>query len=108
MSLFGLMLLALGVGIALRLGLLPAFPPGIHGDEGWTGLRGRYILTNGMIGVWDEVHSIGQPAGASYLNAVATALFGASVFSLRLFHALAACLALVAFAAGRTCRATSP
>jgi 4-amino-4-deoxy-L-arabinose transferase-like glycosyltransferase len=52
-------------------------------------MRGLDILKNGSIGLWDDVHSIGQPAGTSYTNALITMLFGPSIWSMRLMHALA-------------------
>jgi 4-amino-4-deoxy-L-arabinose transferase-like glycosyltransferase len=83
-------------------------PPGLHGDEGWTGLRARDILDGTKIGAFDATHGLGQPAGMEYLTAVFTAIFGSSVLTLRLPMALLGAAtvpmlyALLRLTAGRT------
>jgi 4-amino-4-deoxy-L-arabinose transferase-like glycosyltransferase len=67
---------------------LVGVPPGLHGDEAWTGLRARDILRGVNVGPFDKVHGLGQPAGMEYLTAAFVKVFGSSILTLRLPMAL--------------------
>lgn len=66
-----------------RVVSLDKIPPGLHGDEGWTGIDARKILKNGVIPPYVD-SALGQPTGPLYLTAFIFRLFGDSIFSLRL------------------------
>ncbi len=67
---------------------LVGVPPGLHGDEAWTGLRARDILRGVQVGPFDKIHGLGQPAGMEYLTAAFVKVFGSSILTLRLPMAL--------------------
>lgn len=75
------------LGTLLRVYALDKYPPGLHGDEGWSGIEARRILTEGSIGVWSPA-AFGQTAFPFYWVAFWFKLLGESVFSLRLAFAL--------------------
>ena len=75
------------IGGILRVYNLPAFPPGLHGDEAWTGLEAKRILMNGSIGIW-SMAAFGEPSLRMYLTAFLFFLFGPSITTIRLSLAL--------------------
>lgn len=80
--------LAIIAGVTLlaavpRLVLLTDIPPGFHGDEAWTGLDARRVLDEGWIGPYVG-SALGQPTGPLYFAAAVVAVFGNSVFAVRL------------------------
>ena len=82
--------LVLGITLAAalpRLLFLSDVPPGLHGDEAWTGLDAQRVLDEGWIGVYTK-SALGQPAGPLYWAAPFIALFGDSIFAVRLSMAL--------------------
>ena len=84
-----LLLVALLTGVAafLRLYRLADLPPGLHGDEAWTGLDALRILDEGWIGPYVG-SALGQPTGPLYFTALIFKLFDVSLFTLRLSIAL--------------------
>src|SRR5436309_2066706 len=78
-SLLGIVLLA----AFLRLYALDIYPAGFHGDEAWTGLEARRILTEGTIGVW-SIAANGQPALPFYWTAFIFSLFDSTIATTRL------------------------
>lgn len=77
----------------LRLYSLGTIPPGLHGDEAWTGLDARRILAEGWIGPYVG-SALGQPTGPLYWTAFIFKLLGQSIFTLRLAMALLGLLTL--------------
>ena len=75
------------VAAIARLVLLEDIPPGLHGDEGWTGIDARRVLDEGWIGPY-VTSALGQPTGFFYLTAPFIKLFGDTVFAIRLVSAL--------------------
>lgn len=61
---------------------LDQLPPGIHGDEGWTGIEARRILENGLIPAYVG-SALGQPSGPFYSTALFFRLFQDNIFWLR-------------------------
>ena len=92
-----IMLLAVVVLVAafLRLYNLEGIPPGLHGDEAWTGLDALEILDKGWIGPYTG-HALGQPTGPLYWTALVFKLFGASIYTLRASMAVLAFLTIPA------------
>ncbi|HXF51288.1 MAG TPA: glycosyltransferase family 39 protein [Dehalococcoidia bacterium] len=85
-----------------RLVLLTKIPPGLHGDEGWTGLDAERILREGWIGPYVG-SALGQPAGPLYFVAPFEKLFGPDVLAVRLPMAvLATATVPLAYLAFRT------
>jgi hypothetical protein len=66
-----------------RLVLLTEIPPGLHGDEGWTGIDARRILREGWIGPYVG-SALGQPTGPLYFVAPFEKLLGPDVLAVRL------------------------
>ena len=83
-------------GAALRLALLGDIPPGLHGDEAWTGLEASRILRDGPIGVWSP-SALGQPAGLFYWTGFLFLFLEPGLLSLRLSTALLGVLTVPAF-----------
>jgi 4-amino-4-deoxy-L-arabinose transferase-like glycosyltransferase len=71
----------------LRTWHLGALPPGLHGDEAWTGIEAHRILDEGYVGPFVS-SALGQPAGALYWAALVLKLVGDGVFQVRLAMAL--------------------
>ncbi len=71
----------------VRLVMLEEIPPGIHGDEGWTGIDARRVLDEGWIGPY-VISALGQPSGFLYFAAPFVKLFGNTVFAIRVVSAL--------------------
>ena len=71
----------------LRMWQLADLPPGLHGDEAWTGIDARRILSEGNIGPYVE-SALGQPSGALYWAAGVLAILGHGVFQVRFAIAL--------------------
>ncbi|MEG1633381.1 MAG: glycosyltransferase family 39 protein [Oscillospiraceae bacterium] len=98
-----LLLLTLALGFAVRLLFLASLPLGLNQDEASAGYDAWAILSSGadrcgaalpvLLTAWGS----GQNALYSYLSMPFIALFGLSVFSLRLVAALSGCAALVLF-----------
>ena len=83
-------ILALTMAAAIpRLVLLTDIPPGLHGDEAWTGLDARRILNEGWIGPYVG-SALGQPTGPLYFAAPFVGILGDTVFAVRLSMALLA------------------
>lgn len=79
-----------------RLVLLDKIPPGIHGDEGWTGIIAREILSKGSIPAYVTA-ATGIPSGSIYPIALIFKIFGESIFLLRVASAIAGILTIIAF-----------
>ena len=71
----------------VRLVMLEEIPPGMHGDEGWTGIDARRVLDEGWIGPY-VISALGQPTGFFYFAAPFVKLFGDTVFAVRIVSAL--------------------
>lgn len=84
-----------GVGISvllvaalfLRAHHLTALPAGIHGDEAVFGTEGEVVLHHGLVGPYSYLIA-GQPTGPFYLNAIAVAVFGHTIFAVRVVSML--------------------
>lgn len=87
---WALLLSAIIVGALLRLWRLDAFPPGLYRDEAFNGLDALGVL-NGRHALFFPANNGREPAYI-YLTAVSIALFGRSVFALRLAAAVAGAL----------------
>lgn len=74
--------------LTVRVVHLADVPPGLHGDEAWTGMRADDILRGAGIPAFDRIHGLGQPSGMEYLTAAFIQLFGSSVLTIRLPMAL--------------------
>lgn len=70
-----------------RMYALTEWPPGIHGDEAWTGLEATRILREGSIGTWSP-SALWQPAGPFYWTALVFRFLEPGLFSLRFSVAL--------------------
>jgi 4-amino-4-deoxy-L-arabinose transferase-like glycosyltransferase len=75
------------VAAVVRLAGLSDLPPGLHGDEAWTGLDARRIHADGWIGVY-VTSARGQPAGPLYWVAAVTALIPLNETTIRASMAL--------------------
>ena len=82
-----LVLLCTGVAAFLRIYRLADLPPGLHGDEAWTGLDALRIIDEGWIGPYVG-SALGQPTGPLYFTAFVFKLSHASLFTLRLSMAI--------------------
>lgn len=83
-----------GVGAFFRLYRLDNIPAGMLGDEAWTPLRAQAILDGEWAGPYDPYHGAGQPAGLEFWAAGVIALFGDSIFVIRMSTALVAIAAI--------------
>ena len=72
---------------SVRLTMLVDIPAGLHGDEAWTGIDAVRILDEGWIGPY-VTSATGQASGPLYFAAPFVALFGETVFSIRLASAV--------------------
>src|SRR3954465_6952531 len=72
---------------AVRIYRIESFPPGLHGDEAWTGLDARRVLDEGWIGPYVP-SALGQPSGPLYWTAAVFKLIGDGLLQLRLSMAL--------------------
>lgn len=91
-----LVLLAiLAVALMLRTVELDSLPAGVHGDEAVVGAEAQRILREGSIGPYSR-HAGGQPTGPIYVSALAIALLGPSIETLRLVSAVAGVLTVLA------------
>jgi len=61
---------------------LSVYPPGLHGDEAWTGIEATRILKDGSIGIWSHA-AYGEPSIRFYYVALLFKLFGPSLEMLR-------------------------
>lgn len=87
---------ALTVAAAVpRLIALDSIPPGLHGDEAWTGLEALRVISDGSIGVWSP-SAFGQPTGPFYWTAVVLSILEPSVASIRMSIALLGVLTIPA------------
>jgi 4-amino-4-deoxy-L-arabinose transferase-like glycosyltransferase len=82
-----LVMLITGAAAFIRIYRLAEIPPGLHGDEAWTGLDALRILDEGWIGPYIG-SALGQPTGPLYFTALVFALFDESIFTLRLSMAI--------------------
>ena len=71
----------------VRIYRIESFPPGLHGDEAWTGLDARRVLDEGWIGPYVP-SALGQPSGPLYWTAAVFKLLGDGLLQLRLSMAL--------------------
>lgn len=71
----------------LRIWRLGTVPLGLHGDEAWTGLDARRVLSEGWIGVYVP-SAVGQPAGPLYFTALLFKFMPQTTFTLRFSMAL--------------------
>jgi 4-amino-4-deoxy-L-arabinose transferase-like glycosyltransferase len=88
-----LMITLLAAG--LRLWHLGTVPPGLHGDEGWTGIDAHRILTDGWIGAYVP-SALGQPSGPLYWTALVIKVLGDGVWQLRFSMAMLGILTIPA------------
>jgi 4-amino-4-deoxy-L-arabinose transferase-like glycosyltransferase len=72
---------------AVRIYRIESFPPGLHGDEAWTGLDARRVLHEGWIGPYVG-SALGQPSGPLYWTAAVFKVIGDGLLQLRLSMAL--------------------
>jgi 4-amino-4-deoxy-L-arabinose transferase-like glycosyltransferase len=79
-----------------RLVLLDKIPPGIHGDEGLTGIIAREILSKGSVPSYVAA-AAGIPSGSIYPTALIFKIFGENIFLLRVSPAIAGILTIIAF-----------
>ena len=79
--------LCTAVAAVLRIYRLADFPPGLHGDEAWTGIDALRILEEGWIGPYVG-SALGQPTGPLYFVALVFGLSDATLFTVRLPMAL--------------------
>lgn len=93
---FCIVLILFILAAIVRLVFLDSIPPGIHGDEGWTGLDAKRILEEGWIGPYTD-GGLGQPTGPLYFTALIFKLFGESIFTLRFSIAFWAILTIPLF-----------
>jgi len=77
----------------LRLYQLDTLPSGMHGDEAYWGLLAEQVTNEGWIGPYTSGVA-GAPTGTTYLMAPAVALFGNTIFAVRLMSALAGTLTI--------------
>lgn len=84
------MLLALVTGAGLRLWQVGLWPPGLYRDEAYNGLDALGVL-QGDHALFFAANNGREPAYI-YLTALAVALFGRTVFAVRLAAALAGTL----------------
>ena len=94
---FFLLSIIISLAIFLRLFQLTEIPPGLTGDEAWTGLDALEILKNGYIGPYVPVHAWGQMAGYLYYQAFIFKIFQVSFFTLRLSAAIIGILTIFVF-----------
>ncbi len=85
----------LASAFVLRVWDLTHVPPGLHGDEGVTGLEGIRFLEEGHIGVYTG-SALGQPTAPFYISGLSIAIFGKSVFAIRIVSVLAGVLTVAA------------
>ncbi len=71
----------------LRIWHLGTLPPGLHGDEAWTGLDARRVLHEGWIGPY-VLSAVGQPTGPLYFTALLFTIMPETTFTLRFSMAL--------------------
>jgi 4-amino-4-deoxy-L-arabinose transferase-like glycosyltransferase len=71
----------------VRIYRIETFPPGLHGDEAWTGIDARRVLDEGWIGPYVP-SALGQPSGPLYWTALVFKLFGDGLLQLRLSMAV--------------------
>lgn len=71
----------------LRTLLLTEFPPGLQGDESWSGLEAQRILDEGWIGIWTRA-GWGQPTGPMYWTAFLFSFLPDDIATLRLSYAV--------------------
>lgn len=79
---------------AVRLWNLDGIPEGFHGDEAWTGIDARRVLTEGWIGPYVPA-ALGQPTGPIYLVAALFSFLPDEVGTIRLGMALLGLLGVV-------------
>lgn len=72
---------------ALRMWNLGGLPEGLHGDEAWTGLDARRILSEGWIGPYVP-SALGQPTGPLYLVAALFTFLPDDIGTIRLAMAI--------------------
>jgi 4-amino-4-deoxy-L-arabinose transferase-like glycosyltransferase len=80
----------------LRTLFLTEFPPGLQGDESWSGLEAKRILEEGWIGIWTEA-GWGQPTGPMYWTALFFQFLPDDTVTLRLSYAAFGFLSIPAF-----------
>jgi len=88
------------IGVLVRVTALDRFPGGINQDEAYSAYEAWCLLHDGMdswgyrFPVYLTVWGSGQSALQSYLMAPMIALFGPTLFAIRLPEAITACLSL--------------
>lgn len=82
-----LILFLLIISIFPRIFFLTHIPPGLHGDEAWTGIDAIRIQNEGIIEPYVG-SALGQPIGPAYLTAIIFDLFGPSQWSIRFSMAI--------------------
>lgn len=93
---FFLIFILLLIAIFPRTISLDKIPPGIHGDEGWTGIISRQILSHGPAPAYLAA-ATGIPSGSIYPTALLFKIFGESIFTLRVSSAIAGILTVIIF-----------
>ena len=75
------------VAAVLRLWSLGEIPPGLHGDEAWTGIDAHRVQEEGWIGPYVS-SGLGQASGPLYWAALVLGIIGDGVVRLRVTMAL--------------------
>lgn len=89
------MTILLVAALFLRAHHLTTLPSGMHGDEAIFGAAGYEVLHKGAISPYSFI-AAGQPTGPFYLNAPAVALFGRTVFAVRVVSMIVGTLTILA------------
>jgi len=79
--------------LVLRAHHLITLPAGIHGDEAVFGTAGEAVLLHGPVGPYSYI-AAGQPTGPFYLDAITVAMFGHTIFAVRVVSMLVGTLTI--------------
>ena len=79
----------------LRLWRITEIPPGLTGDEAWSGLDAIKILQNGWIGPFVKLDAWGQNTFFFYILSPFVKILGNTILSLRLLPALIGTITLI-------------
>jgi len=79
--------------LVLRAHHLITLPAGIHGDEAVFGAEGEAVLLHAPVGPYSYI-AAGQPTGPFYLDAITVAMFGHTIFAVRVVSMLVGTLTI--------------
>jgi len=79
--------------LVLRAYHLITLPAGIHGDEAVFGTAGEAVRLHGSVGPYSYI-AAGQPTGPFYLDAITVAMFGHTIFAVRVVSMLVGTLTI--------------